>query len=390
MVAAGTVVLAALFPLLQQADAARLLLAVLASVTVVAAALLAFAQPDLKRLLAWSTVSQIALMLAALTVVPGQGGPDAAVMHLASHAWFKALLFLTVGWLSVLTGGTLVSYLAGGVRRYRSVRRPMALGLLALAGVPPLVGFVSKELVLAQAEAGVHAEVGLAGTLVLAAVGASVPLTAAYCTRAWLVLSAGPKVRAPSPRRRARRARPRIDDFFEEPEVVQEAEGVEEADSAISSSARTGIALLGLLTVVGGAVAFTPLVQADVTVNLPLVLAALLLMAAAALAVWAASRGVRTGDAAARLPGGLSLALERGLGADRAYRAVVAAPVLRLAHWVIWTDREVLDGYVRGAGHASRLAGSVGRRLHPQLTATAVLWVLAGALLVALAGVVLR
>src|SRR5690606_22563287 len=127
MVAAGTVVLAQLFPLLQAAPAAKTLLAVLVAVTTVGASLLAFAQPDLKRLLAWSTVSQVGLMLAGLTVVPNGLGPDAAIMHLGSHAAYKALLFLTLGWLAVLAGGTAVAYVVSGVRRYPTVRRPMAL-----------------------------------------------------------------------------------------------------------------------------------------------------------------------------------------------------------------------------------------------------------------------
>lgn len=292
MVAAGTVVLGQLLPLLQAATPARVLLAVLVSVTIVLAALLAFAQPDLKRLLAWSTVSQVGLMLAALTVVPTGVGPDAAILHLLSHAWFKALLFLAVGWMGVLTGGTLVRYVVSATRRYRTLRRPLGIGLLSLAGVPPMVGFVSKELVLAQAEHGVQQGAGVAGTIVLAAVGASVPLTAAYCMRAWLILDRGPRRRtATAPGARAR-GHEIIDDFFAEPEVVDEAIGIEEAESAISSSARSGVAVLGFLSVVGGLLAFTPQFEFDLAINLQLLAAALLLMALAALAVWVASRGV--------------------------------------------------------------------------------------------------
>ena len=388
MVAAGTVVLAQLFPLLQAAGAARLLLAVLVSVTVVLAALLAFAQPDLKRLLAWSTVSQVGLMLAALTVVPQDSGPDVAVMHLISHAWFKALLFLTVGWMGVLTGGTVVRYVASATKRYRSLRRPMGIGLLALAGVPPLVGFVSKELVLAQAEHGVQADIGLAGTVVLAAVGASVPLTAAYCMRAWLILDRGPH-RAAQRRSRSVQEHQIIDDFFAEPEVVEEAIGIEEAESAISSSARTAVAVLGFFSVVGGILVFTPQLDLHVTINLQLLVAALLLMLLAALAVWVASRGVGSRDAAARLPMLVSLAGERGLGFDALYRAVVARPVLRLAHGVQWLDREILDGYVRGAGHAARLLGAVLQHTHPRRPAPGLVLVLAGVVVLGVIGVVL-
>ena len=119
MVAAGTVVLVHLFPLLAATGTARLLLAVLAAVTMLGAALLAFAQGDLKRLLAWSTVSQVALMLGALAAATPQTGPDAATQHLLAHAWFKALLFLSAGWLGVLVGGTAMAVVASGGRRYR-------------------------------------------------------------------------------------------------------------------------------------------------------------------------------------------------------------------------------------------------------------------------------
>lgn len=384
MVAAGTVVLAQLFPLLQAAPAARGLLAVLVSVTTVGAALLAFAQPDLKRLLAWSTVSQVGLMLAGLTVVPNGTGPDAALMHLGSHAAYKALLFLVLGWLAVLAGGTAVAYVVSGTRRYRSVRRPMALGLLALAGVPPTVGFVSKEMLLSQAEAGVAADPGVTSTVVLAAIGATVPLTAAYCMRAWLVLDRRRPVAPVDPGS----DRP-LDQIFGEPEVVAEAIGVEEAESAISSSARAGISLLALLSLLGGLLAFTAVVQVDLHVNVEVVGASLVLMLAAALAVWGASRGIGSRDAAARLPVVVGLAAERGLWMDRVHHHVVVRPVLWLARGVVWLDREVLDFYVRGTGRGAVLLGDVGERTHARRVAPALVWVLAGTVVLSAAGVVL-
>ncbi|WP_153396852.1 NADH-quinone oxidoreductase subunit 5 family protein [Ornithinicoccus halotolerans] len=381
MVAAGAVVLAQLLPLLQSAGPARLLLAVLTAVTVVGAALMAFAQPDLKRVLAWSTVSQVGLMLAVLAVVPAGQGPDAALMQLTSHAWFKALLFLALGWLGVLTGGTAVVHVVGGTTRFRTLRRPLAVGLLALAGVPPLVGFFSKELLLAQVEAGVEAGPGVAATVVLAAVGASVPLTAAYCMRAWLVLGRG---QHPVLQQGATR----IDDFFIDRDVLEEAAGVEEAESAISSSARSAVTALSVLTVLGGLLALTPVLQVELVVNVPLLAVSLLLMALAALVVWALGRGVRTRDAAARLPHPVVLAAERGLGFGRVYTTAVAVPVLAAARAVRWLDREVLDGYVRGLGHLARGLGAAGAWGHRGAPGPAMLAVLAGAVLVAAVGVV--
>jgi NADH-quinone oxidoreductase subunit L len=89
------------------ADTARIVLGVLAGLTMVWAALLAFAQSDIKRMLAYSTLSQIAVMASALafSLAPNEA-PELALGHLFSHALFKSLLFLAVGWLSVLAGGT--------------------------------------------------------------------------------------------------------------------------------------------------------------------------------------------------------------------------------------------------------------------------------------------
>src|SRR5665811_737544 len=180
MVAAGTFVLARLFPIFVLSDPARLVLAVITAVTMIGAAILAFGQSDLKRLLAYSTISQIAIMLSALAVAPKSVGAGPAVFHLLSHAMFKALLFLAIGWLSVLVAGTSAAALAGGVRHHKQLRVPLGIGFLALAGVPPLAGFVAKEYVLAAAHDNISELGSAAGWIVMVAVGMSVVLTAAY------------------------------------------------------------------------------------------------------------------------------------------------------------------------------------------------------------------
>ena len=387
MVAAGTVVLTQVFPLLALSGPARLLLAVLACTTVIGAALLAFAQADLKRLLAWSTVSQVALMLAVLAGATQGTGPDAAAQHLIAHAWFKALLFLTTGWLGVLVGGTAMALVASGARRYRVMRHRFGWGLLALAGVPPFVGFFSKELILGTAEVASAGDGGLASVLVLACVGASAPLTAAYCMRAWLVLNRPTAVQG-----HAETYHPgpvdRIDDFFDEPQVVQEAEGLERAEAAISSTARMGTSFLMVMTVLGGLLLLLPVWRSDVHLNLQLLAATLLLMLVSALLVRLAAQGVRTRDAAARIPSAASLAAERGLYADHAYRVLVAAPVLLLARAVTWFDTQVLDAWVRGIGAGPALLGRLGAATSPRRATPSLALVLAGVLVLAAIGVV--
>jgi NADH-quinone oxidoreductase subunit L len=359
MVAAGTFVLAQLFDLLVAADGARWLLAVSTAVTMVWAALLAFGQSDLKRLLAYSTLSQVALMLSALAVAPADEGPGAGVLHLYSHAFFKALLFLAVGWLSVLVGGTAATVLRGGLRGHLLIRPALFVGLLSLAGVPPLVGFVSKEHVLAAAEAGAG-EGQARGWLVLVAALATVALTAAYCMRAWVVL----------------------DDL-----TAADAEQ-HEADTA-DRGVRVAVVALVVLTVVGGVVVLTPLVDLGTHVSWWMALLSLLLIAGAGYAVATASGPSRSTDPAERLVGARTPLFDNGFGVDRLYVAV-ASPVLSLARLVVFLDREVIDAYVRGAAATARLAGRGGSRAHAsERAASALAWVAAGVVAVALAGVAL-
>ncbi|SDP73099.1 NADH-quinone oxidoreductase subunit L [Pedococcus dokdonensis] len=357
MVAAGTFVLAQLFDVLAAADGARWLLAVSTAVTMVYAAVLAFGQSDLKRLLAYSTLSQVALMLSALAVAPADEGPGAGVLHLYSHAFFKALLFLAIGWLSVTVGGTAAATMRGGLRGHLFIRPAMFVGLLSLAGVPPLVGFVSKEHVLAAAEAGTGDGAARAWLVLLAGL-LTVVLTAAYCMRAWLVL-----------------------DDLSAAEIQRH-----DTDSA-SLGVRTVVMVLAFLTVVGGLVVFTPLLDVGGRIGWLVAVLSILLIVGAGLAVRSVAQGE---DAAARVVGQRMPAFDAGLGVDRLYVSLVAQPVLALARLVVFLDREVVDAYVRGAATAARLGGTGGQRVHrSEVAASGLAWVVAGVVAVALAGVAL-
>ncbi|SDL02359.1 NADH dehydrogenase subunit L [Glycomyces sambucus] len=194
MVAAGAYVLTRLLPVWPP----RLLLvvAVTAAVTMVGAGLCALAARDVKGVLAWSTVSQVGFMFAAVAVA----APGAALFHLVSHAAFKGLLFLTAGVVIALAGTD--GSLAGTRLRPGDSRLAfwaMTIGLAAMAGLPPLGGFYSKEAVLSAAyEAGTPAGV----VVFWAGVGASI-LTAAYAARLWLLVfwrGRGPAARSAVPR----------------------------------------------------------------------------------------------------------------------------------------------------------------------------------------------
>jgi NADH-quinone oxidoreductase subunit L len=175
MVAAGIYVVARLYPVFLAAPDAMVVLGVIACITMLGAALAALAEDDLKRVLAWSTVSQLAYMAAGLAV----RGWTAGVYHLLTHAAFKALLFLAAGSVLRSVGTNLMSEM-GGLRQRLPVTFVTALvGAAALAGLPPFAGSFSKDAVLdAARERG-----GALGSAVYVVGLVTVVVTAAYVTR---------------------------------------------------------------------------------------------------------------------------------------------------------------------------------------------------------------
>ena len=184
MVAAGAFLLARLAPLTEAAPGIGAATAWLGLAGALGAGLAALAQRDVKRLLAWSTVSQIGFMFLAL----GAGAPGAAMAHFVTHAAFKAALFLAAGLVSREAGHERRLDRLGGARR----RGPLgfwvfAAAALALGGAPWVTaGFWSKELVLAGALGA-----GPLGPALWAGAVAASAVTAAYAGRAALALARG-------------------------------------------------------------------------------------------------------------------------------------------------------------------------------------------------------
>ena len=151
MVAAGVYLVATVYPLFLASEAALMTIAVVGAVTAIFAASIALVQKDIKRVLAYSTISQLGYMMLAL----GSAGYVAGVFHLTTHAFFKALLFLAAG--SVIHAvHTQELEKMGGLWKKLRVTGPLFLiGTLAISGVPLLSGFFSKdEILIATWEAG--------------------------------------------------------------------------------------------------------------------------------------------------------------------------------------------------------------------------------------------
>ena len=144
MVAAGVFLVARMFPLFEASTAAMTTVAYIGAGTALFAATMGLVMTDIKRVLAYSTVSQLGFMMFAL----GVGAVPAAIFHLFTHAFFKALLFLGSGSVNHATG----TY---DIRRMGGLAKPMpwtfvtfAIGGLAISGIPPFSGFWSKDEIL--------------------------------------------------------------------------------------------------------------------------------------------------------------------------------------------------------------------------------------------------
>ena len=148
MVAAGVYMLVRVAFVIQSSQTALLVVAWIGTITAVMAALIATQQNDIKRILAYSTLSQLGYMVMAV----GLASNDAAMFHLFTHAFFKALLFLAAGSVIVMLHHEQDIWKMGGLsRRLPITFVTFAVGALALIGCPPFSGFFSKDAILALA-----------------------------------------------------------------------------------------------------------------------------------------------------------------------------------------------------------------------------------------------
>jgi NADH-quinone oxidoreductase subunit L len=184
MVTAGVYMIVRTNVLYELAPYAADLVAIVGAATLLMAATIALVQEDIKRVLAWSTVSQIGYMIMAA----GLGVYGASMFHFLTHAFFKALLFLGVGIaIHALVGEQSLDRM-GNLRRYLPVTNVVVLiGCLSIAGIPPFSGFFSKDEIIASAF-----DVGAPGAFcgVIGLIGAAI--TAFYMFRLYFRAFWGP------------------------------------------------------------------------------------------------------------------------------------------------------------------------------------------------------
>ncbi|HET9517292.1 MAG TPA: NADH-quinone oxidoreductase subunit L [Actinoplanes sp.] len=375
MVAAGVYVVVRLYPLFAQSPAALATLGVMAAITLLLGAFAATAQDDLKRVLAWSTVSQIGYMTGALAV----GAPAAALFHLLTHAAFKALLFLAAGAVIHAVHTNAMSRMGGLRRRMPVTFWCTVVGLGALAGVPPLAGFFSKETVLLAADeatAGHGPTPAWVAWVVWLAALLGVAITAWYATRLLVRTFLG----------RSRSTAP------DAPEWVVGFDDHGFHDTALPHDPpalmRWPVLLLAVPAALLGLSGFVPgfrvdlgLAEAHLSVGLVLPLALVGLGAGTA---WWLHRRSPDADPALAL-GRVRQVFARAFYLDEAQDRLVVRPVTALARGLKVVDERVVDAAVEATGAGSTRLGDVLAAAHRTALPRAAVAVLGGALLIAVA-----
>jgi NADH-quinone oxidoreductase subunit L len=355
MVTAGIYMIARTHVLWEIATNAALVAAWIGALTAFFAATIALVQTDLKKILAYSTISQLGYMMLGV----GVGAYGASIFHLTTHAFFKALLFLAAGSVMHATNGELDIRKMGGLRdKMPTTFITFLIGATALAGIPPLAGFFSKDSILLGA---------LEANPILYAIGLiTALLTAIYSFRAVFV----PFLGTPRDKRLYNHA-------HESPALMT-----------------IPLWILAALSVVGGLlnlpVALTlerwlaPAIGEHAEPSLTLELLAITLSVVVALfgLVIAYARYVRNEGWPRRFGDGfkgLAPIAEHKWYVDELYNAVIVNPLRLIADlFAEVIDSRLIDGIVNGAGKVSAWSGEYARRLQSGAIPTYALSILIG------------
>jgi NADH-quinone oxidoreductase subunit L len=378
MVTAGVYLTVRVSPILVQSLDAMTIIAYIGAFTALLAALIAIRQDDIKKILAYSTVSQLGYMFVGV----GTGGFSEGIFHLTTHAFFKGLLFLAAGSVMHAMANRTDAWKMGGLRKAMPITFwTSAVAWLAISGVPPFAGFFSKDQILTTAY-----EHGFTAVWAIGLVTAV--LTAFYMSRWFFLIFLG------EPR-------------WTEGEKVVDPHGHGEVSlhpHESPSSMTTPLVVLGVLAFAGGFVLnpvhhgpFYNWLQPAVAPTEGLAFAehgALTEPALIAISIVAAllgiglaylaylRRDVSIGARAEVVRGPLAELMERKFFVDELYETVFVRIGGRLADAAVWFDRTVIDGVVNSAGVLSQGTAAYARRVQTGLARGYVASMVVGAVLV--------
>jgi len=394
MVTAGVYMVARMNPVYSRAPMAMLVVATVGGVTAFYAATIALMQKDIKKVLAYSTISQLGYMFLGC----GVGAYAAGIFHLMTHAFFKGLLFLTAGSVIHAMGGEQDMTKMGGLRKKIPITYwTMMIATLAIAGIPGFAGFFSKDEILEAAKSGQHAILWLwvLGTL-------AAGLTSFYMFRLMFLT------------------------FFGKPRFDEHKVHVHESPLNMTIP----LMILAFLSTFGGWLAapklagginyfaqflnpvFTkyavspapveaaaapgtsPVVQVLLSlVGIPVILGLIGLL----VAWWFYIKNPNAPKQLAQKLHGAYVLILNKYYVDEIYIAVIVRPLLWLSRRVLWEffDATVIDGVVNGTATVARESGGTVRELQSGNTRSYASWVVIGAvgftiLLLAFIGLAVR
>jgi NADH-quinone oxidoreductase subunit L len=392
MVTAGVYMVARMHPLFSRAPIAMLVVATVGAATAFYAATIGLVQTDIKKVLAYSTVSQLGYMFLGC----GVGAYAAGIFHLMTHAFFKGLLFLAAGSVIHAMGGEQDMRRMGGLRKQIPITYwTMLIGTIAIAGIPGFSGFFSKDEILDAAGSGPHKNLVL---WLLGLVGAG--LTSFYMFRLVFLTFFGKerfdhhKVHVhESPRSMTVPlillailslgggwvAAPHLmggTDYFENflhpvfASYAPEGAGVEQAASLAGEAGATG------------EIAANPTMELVHAITGPPVIVAVLGLL---LAWWFYIRKPELPEKLATSLHGPYVVLYNKYYIDEIYNALFVAPLLFISKYILWhvIDEGIIDGIVNGSASAARGAGGKLRELQSGNARSYATWVVAGAVCVA-------
>jgi NADH-quinone oxidoreductase subunit L len=375
MVTAGVYVVARSHVLFMRAPSAMLVVAIIGCATALFAATIGLVQTDIKKVLAYSTVSQLGYMFLAC----GVGAFSAGVFHLMTHAFFKALLFLAAGSVIHAMGGEQDMLKMGGLsKKIKWTYLTMLTATLAIAGFPPLAGFFSKDSILLNAFQSEN------GGRVLYAIGLFTALLTSFYMFRLIFLT-----------------------FFGKQNYDEHHVHVHESPKTML----VPLTILAVLSIVGGWLAapafwgqpdyfarfLEPVFAQGSTgeagaaeaaahaLETPLAIVAVLTATLGlGIAYWLYIRKPEKPGELARSMKGPYATLLNKYYVDELYAAVVVKPLLWLSTKVLWqtVDVQMIDGAVNGVAHGALGVGDNVRQAQSGNTRSYAVWVIIGAIVV--------
>jgi NADH-quinone oxidoreductase subunit L len=375
MVTAGVYVVARSHVLFMHSPSAMLIVAIVGCATAIFAATIGLVQTDIKKVLAYSTVSQLGYMFLAC----GVGAFSAGIFHLMTHAFFKALLFLAAGSVIHAMGSEQDMLKMGGLsKKIKWTYMTMLTATLAIAGFPPLAGFFSKDSILLSAYQSEN------GGRILYAIGLLTALLTSFYMFRLIFLS-----------------------FFGKERYDEHHVHVHES----SKSMLVPLMILAILSIVGGwlaapafwggpdyfgkflepvfaqggAVESGAAKAAAHALEIPLAIVAVITAALGlGISYWLYIRKPQKPAELAKSFKGVYTTLLNKYYVDELYAAVVVKPLLWLSTKVLWqtVDVQIIDGAVNGIARGTTEAGDNVRHAQSGNTRSYAVWVIIGAIVV--------